>query len=94
MAPRERSRAEVGVVSSYLLRLLRESIPRTQTAFAEDVGRDLGTVQSWESGRRPLAKHRPTASTNRSGAPSRCWRSGCQTSLRRHWKRICPRPLR
>ncbi|MFJ1756482.1 helix-turn-helix domain-containing protein [Kitasatospora sp. NPDC088134] len=58
MAPRERSRAEVGVVSGYLLRLARESIPRTQTAFAEDVGRDLGTVQGWESGRRPLANTR------------------------------------
>ncbi|MBV6702767.1 helix-turn-helix domain-containing protein [Kitasatospora aureofaciens] len=58
MAVRDRSRAEVGVVSGYLLRLVRESIPRTQVRLAEDVGVDLGTVQGWESGRRPLANTR------------------------------------
>ncbi len=57
MAP-GRGRAETGVVSGYLLRLIRESIPRTQSAFAEDICRDLGTVQGWESGRRPLANTR------------------------------------
>ncbi|MGF1427079.1 helix-turn-helix domain-containing protein [Kitasatospora sp. LaBMicrA B282] len=58
MAVRDRSRAEVGVVSGYLLRLVRESMPRTQVRLAEDVGVDLGTVQGWESGRRPLANTR------------------------------------
>jgi hypothetical protein len=55
---RDAGRAEIGVVSGYLLRLIRESIPRTQTRLAEDLGVDLGTVQGWESGRRPLANTR------------------------------------
>ncbi|MFJ3882135.1 helix-turn-helix domain-containing protein [Streptomyces sp. NPDC090077] len=38
-----------------MLRLARESIPRTQAAMAEALGVDLGTLQGWESGRRPLA---------------------------------------
>ncbi|WP_051708947.1 helix-turn-helix domain-containing protein [Streptomyces sp. NRRL S-350] len=58
MALRDRGRPEIGVVSGYLLRLLRESIPRTQAHFAEDLTVDLGTVQGWESGRRPLANTR------------------------------------
>jgi hypothetical protein len=44
----------VGIVSGYLLRLARESIPRTQDGLAEDLRIDLGTLQGWESGRRPL----------------------------------------
>lgn len=53
-----KARDESGLVAGYLLRLLRESIPRTQIGFAEDVSVDLGTVQGWESGRRPLANMR------------------------------------
>ncbi|MER5558806.1 helix-turn-helix transcriptional regulator [Streptomyces sp. NPDC002506] len=44
-----------GIVSGYVLRLARESIPRTQTGLAEDLQVDLTTLQGWESGRRPLA---------------------------------------
>ncbi|BAJ26415.1 hypothetical protein KSE_05720 [Kitasatospora setae KM-6054] len=44
----------IGLVSGYLLRLVRESIPRTQEGLAESLGLDVGTVQGWESGRRPL----------------------------------------
>lgn len=51
-APR---RATAGTVTGFVLRLVRESIPRTQATMAEDLGVDLGTVQGWESGRRPLA---------------------------------------
>nr|BEK71412.1 hypothetical protein KPHV_86390 [Kitasatospora purpeofusca] len=52
------NRSEVGTVSGFLLRLLRESIPRPQTRLAEDLGIDLGTLQGWESGRRPLGNVR------------------------------------
>ncbi|MFJ4679056.1 XRE family transcriptional regulator [Kitasatospora sp. NPDC088783] len=51
-------RSEIGTVSGFLLRLLRESIPRPQTGLAEDLGVDLGTLQGWESGRRPLGNVR------------------------------------
>ncbi|GGP84665.1 helix-turn-helix domain-containing protein [Streptomyces melanogenes] len=44
-----------GIVSGYVLRLARESIPYTQTALAEALGVDLATLQGWESGRRPMA---------------------------------------
>ncbi|MFJ4676930.1 helix-turn-helix domain-containing protein [Kitasatospora sp. NPDC088783] len=47
-----------GLVSGFLLRLARESIPRTQEGLAEDLGVDVGTVQGWESGRRPLTHTR------------------------------------
>ncbi|MFI8515067.1 helix-turn-helix domain-containing protein [Streptomyces sp. NPDC085460] len=42
-------------MTGFVLRLARESIPRTQAAMADELGVDLGTVQGWESGRRPLA---------------------------------------
>lgn len=58
MALGDRSGTAVGVVGGYVLRMLRESIPRTQARLAEDLGVDLGTVQGWESGRRPLARIR------------------------------------
>ncbi|MFE7583593.1 helix-turn-helix domain-containing protein [Streptomyces gardneri] len=53
-----RSRADIGVVSGFVLRMLRESIPLPQTVLAEHLGIDLGTVQGWESGRRPLGSVR------------------------------------
>ncbi|WP_236653320.1 helix-turn-helix domain-containing protein [Streptacidiphilus melanogenes] len=48
-------RAVSGIISGYVLRLVRESTGRTQIGFAEEVAVDLATVQGWESGRRPLA---------------------------------------
>lgn len=42
------------VVSGYLLKLLRESIPRSQEQMAEDLLVDRGTIQGWETGRRPF----------------------------------------
>lgn len=50
-----RRRTSSGVITGYVLRLARESIPAVQAAFAELVAVDLATVQGWESGRRPLA---------------------------------------
>ncbi|MEU6928343.1 XRE family transcriptional regulator [Streptomyces sp. NPDC046374] len=53
--PPTRGRAATGAVAGFVLRLARESIPRTQVMMAESVGVDLATLQGWESGRRPLA---------------------------------------
>ncbi|WP_405798221.1 XRE family transcriptional regulator [Streptomyces sp. NBC_01506] len=50
-----RHRAATGIVAGFVLRLARESIPRTQTDLAEALRVDLATVQGRESGRRPLA---------------------------------------
>ncbi|MFI5804499.1 XRE family transcriptional regulator [Streptomyces sp. NPDC051561] len=50
-----RRRAATGTVAGYVLRLCRESVPRTQSSMAEALGIDLTTMQGWESGRRPLA---------------------------------------
>lgn len=44
----------LGVVSGYLLKLMRESAGLTQFDLAERLGADVTTVQGWESGRRPL----------------------------------------
>ncbi|MFJ9412480.1 helix-turn-helix domain-containing protein [Streptomyces sp. NPDC101393] len=44
-----------------MLRLARESIPRTQAELAEALGVDVDTLQGWESGRRPLANMRAGA---------------------------------
>lgn len=53
-APVQR-RAATGIVAGFVLRLIRESVPRTQAQLAEGLGVDLATVQGRESGRRPLA---------------------------------------
>lgn len=53
--PPARKRAVAGTTTGFVLRMARESIPRTQAAMAEALGVDLGTMQGWESGRRPLA---------------------------------------
>jgi transcriptional regulator with XRE-family HTH domain len=45
----------LGVVSGFVLKLLRESAGLTQTQLAEQLGMDVASVQGWESGRRPLA---------------------------------------
>ncbi|MFH9426293.1 helix-turn-helix domain-containing protein [Streptomyces sp. NPDC017529] len=48
-------------MTGFVLRLARESIPRTQAALAEALGVDTETVQGWETGRRPLANMRAGA---------------------------------
>ncbi|MEV7565639.1 helix-turn-helix domain-containing protein [Streptomyces tanashiensis] len=58
MGTGSRSRPATGVVSGFVLRMLRESIPLPQTGLAERLDIDLGTVQGWESGRRPLGNIR------------------------------------
>lgn len=52
------SSSACGIVSGYLLKVLRESTGLTQAAFAERVGVDVSTAQGWESGRRPLTNLR------------------------------------
>lgn len=61
--PRPRPPRELGVVSGYLLKLLRESIDKTQAQLAEALEVDLATVQGWESGRRPLTATRTADTT-------------------------------
>ncbi|MDQ0305759.1 transcriptional regulator with XRE-family HTH domain [Kitasatospora herbaricolor] len=46
------------MISGYVLRLLRESAALPQSRLAELLGVDLGTLQGWESGRRPLGNVR------------------------------------
>ncbi|MFD3549802.1 helix-turn-helix domain-containing protein [Streptomyces sp. NPDC058655] len=50
-----RPHTSTGAVTGFVLRLARQSIPRTQAAMAEALGVDLNTWQGWESGRRPIA---------------------------------------
>ncbi|MET8121305.1 helix-turn-helix transcriptional regulator [Micromonospora sp. NPDC005189] len=52
MAIQGRSHCQLGGVTGYLLKLIRESIPLTQEHLAVELGVDRATVQSWESGRR------------------------------------------
>src|SRR5262249_5355551 len=47
-----------GVVSGYLFKLIRESIPLTQEELSERLAVDKPTVQGWESGRRSPAATR------------------------------------
>lgn len=51
-------RVPEGVISGFLLKVIREQIPRTQDELAVDLGIDKSTVQGWESGRRPLSSTR------------------------------------
>lgn len=44
-----------GVISGQVLKVIRQSLGRSQEDLAELVGIDPNTVQSWESGRRGLA---------------------------------------
>ncbi|MEU6403996.1 XRE family transcriptional regulator [Streptomyces sp. NPDC046985] len=53
-----------GTIAGFVLRLTRETIPATQSGFAEKLGVDLATVQGWESGRRPLAHMKAGALLN------------------------------
>jgi transcriptional regulator with XRE-family HTH domain len=43
-----------GIITGYLLKLLRQSAGLSQEALADQVGVDSNTVQGWESGRRSL----------------------------------------
>jgi transcriptional regulator with XRE-family HTH domain len=43
-----------GLITGYLLKLIRESAGLTQETLAEHLGVDTNTVQGWESGRRSL----------------------------------------
>jgi transcriptional regulator with XRE-family HTH domain len=45
----------LGVVSGFLLKLIRESMGFTQVQLATRLSVDVASVQGWESGRRPLA---------------------------------------
>lgn len=44
----------LGVVSGFLLKLIRESAGLTQARLAEQLDVDVATIQGWESSRRPL----------------------------------------
>ena len=50
----QRSPRCLGVVSGFLLKLIRESAGLTQARLAEQLNLDVATVQGWESSRRPL----------------------------------------
>ncbi|WP_157641279.1 helix-turn-helix domain-containing protein [Longispora albida] len=39
-----------------MIKAVRESVPLSQEHLAEDLGVDRTTLQSWESGRRPLSQ--------------------------------------
>jgi transcriptional regulator with XRE-family HTH domain len=48
------TRPRDGIITGYLLKLLRQSAGLSQEALADQVGVDSNTVQGWESGRRSL----------------------------------------
>lgn len=50
--------ASNGVISGYVLKLLRGSVNLNQTSLAERLGVDVSTIQGWESARRPLTSLR------------------------------------
>lgn len=66
----------IGVVSGFVLKLIRESVGLTQVQLAEQHNVDVATVQGWESARRPLTSLRTRdlvrlrARLLRCGAPS------------------------
>ncbi|MGW6197998.1 helix-turn-helix domain-containing protein [Kribbella sp. NPDC055110] len=47
-----------GVISGYILKMLRGSVGLTQQSLAERLGVDVSTIQGWETGRRPLTSLR------------------------------------
>jgi transcriptional regulator with XRE-family HTH domain len=47
-----------GVISGYVLKMVRGSISLTQVTLAERLGVDVSTVQGWETGRRSLTSLR------------------------------------
>jgi len=48
------ARPRDGIITGYLLKLIRQSTGLSQEGLAEQVGVDRNTVQGWESGRRSL----------------------------------------
>lgn len=50
--------SEVGVVSGFVLKLIRGSIGFTQAEMAERLGVDISTIRGWETGKRPLTAQR------------------------------------
>jgi transcriptional regulator with XRE-family HTH domain len=48
------ARPRDGIITGYLLKLIRQSTGLSQEGLAEQVGVDRNTVQGWETGRRPL----------------------------------------
>ncbi len=68
----------LGVVSGFLLKLIRESAGLTQIQLAEKLGADVASVQGWESGRRPLTALR---AADLVGLRSRLLRCGAQPIL-------------
>ncbi|MEU4392227.1 helix-turn-helix domain-containing protein [Kribbella sp. NPDC023855] len=50
--------SEIGVVSGFVLKLIRGSLALTQADLAERLGVDISTIQGWESGKRPLTAQR------------------------------------
>jgi transcriptional regulator with XRE-family HTH domain len=47
-------RPRQGLITGFLLKLIRESAGLTQETLAEQLGVDTNTIQGWESGRRSL----------------------------------------
>lgn len=47
-----------GLVTGYVLKIIREGCGLTQSDFADRFGLDRTTIQGWESGRRPLPGRR------------------------------------
>lgn len=50
-----RGARSIGIVSGFVLKLARQATGLTQEELAQALAVDVTTVQSWESGRRPLA---------------------------------------
>ncbi|MEV8373639.1 helix-turn-helix transcriptional regulator [Kribbella sp. NPDC056861] len=50
--------SEIGVVSGFVLKLIRGSLGLTQADLAEHLGVDISTIQGWETGKRPLTAQR------------------------------------
>jgi len=51
---RPNGRPRQGLITGFLLKLIRESAGLTQETLAEQLGVDTNTIQGWESGRRSL----------------------------------------
>ena len=50
----DRPAAHRALITGFVFKLIRESIPTSQERLAAEPGVDRATVQSWESGRRPF----------------------------------------
>ncbi|MFK4085192.1 helix-turn-helix transcriptional regulator [Kribbella sp. NPDC020789] len=46
--------SEIGIVSGFVLKLIRGSLALTQADLAERLGVDISTIQGWETGKRAL----------------------------------------